>query len=224
MNEGATFTVLLNRKTVDIPGIYRFITIDRNGSIEVWRTKPQWRSGIWESPDNSYPIGVVDDSVDIRKTKVLIWKTGDGKYFNFDKILKEEGFIRWQLRNNLELNESQKISFVEGDDVEIPNGYKFAAIDANGDICVFKEEPSLETKGEYSTYKGKGKAQVGVAVWNWSKLPGKPTEFKEAIPEVEKIMPDFVKELKDGLDLGGELNDSGAFKIVFPKYGDIEKL
>lgn len=218
------FTVLINRKTLDIPATYQFITIDRDGNLEVWLSKPQWRSGVWQSAQAGYPIASIDDSIDIPKTKVLIWKTRNNDFFDFDRIFKEEGFSSWQFRKNINLLESQKISFVEGDEVEIPIGYKFAAVDANGDICVFKEEPNLTDSGEYPTYKGKGKAQVGVAVWDWSKLPEKPSNFKDAIPKVQKIMPDYVFELKDGFNLGEELNSSGTFKIVFPKYGDIEKL
>lgn len=218
------YTILLNRKTLEIPEKYRFISIDRDGNLEVWLSKPLWQSGVWQSPQPGYPVASINDTIDIYKTKTLLWKTQAGNFFDFDRIFKDEGFSSWQLRKNVNLLESQKVSFVEGDDVEIPNGYKFVAVDANGDICVFKEEPTLSSGGKYPTYKGKGKAQVGVAVWNWSKLPSKPDNFDDAKSEVEKIMPDFVFEIKDGFKLGEELDSSGAFKIVFPKYGDIEKL
>lgn len=123
-----------------------------------------------------------------------------------------------------DLNEEEtNIDIVKDDDIKIPEGFKFVAVDGDGSINVFKEKPTIQ-KGEFDTWRGDGRSEIGQAVWNFSRLPGKPEDSKAAFPEISKILKDYVFEIKDDLDLGAKLDDKGMFKIVFPKYNEIEKL
>lgn len=147
------------------------------------------------------------------------YMSGDGwdfEYQTVEELLESEDY-------DDDLNEETNIDIVEDDDIKIPEGFKYVAVDGDGSINVFKEKPTIQ-KGEFDTWRGDGRSEIGQAVWNFSKLPGKPEDSKAAFPEISKILKDYVFEIKDDLDLGAKLDEKGMFKIVFPKYQEIEKL
>ena len=147
----------------------------------------------------------------------------DFEYQTVQDLLESESEDLADLADLADLDEETNIDIVRDDDIKIPDGYKFVAVDGDGSINVFKEKPTIQ-KGEFDTWRGEGRSEIGQAVWNFSKLPGKPEDSKAAFPEISKILKDYVFEIKDDLDLGAKLDEKGTFKIVFPKYHEIEKL
>lgn len=249
---GEYYTIRFNKTETDVLLHYKYITINPDGNMHAYRAKPVFKDACWKG--NGLLIGQVewdleylcnllripvsgrsrtndqDQMLFLRKVaicKTLIWTTFQDAYFDFDRIFRSmKCFDTWKTQYGDKLVESRgvKISFVDGDDVEIPVSYKFIAVDANGDVCVFKDEPELDDSGKYPVFKGKAKAQVGVAVWNWAEIDGSPKDFESAAPKVGKIMPDFKYEIYPGFKIGDELDQTGKFKIIFPKYSDIERL
>lgn len=172
-------------------------------------------------PFNSNGFFLDDFGVDEKSKTVYLTVNGNITALKVDELNEDSDYDYTGYFDDL--NEETNIDIVEDDDIKIPEGFKYVAVDGDGTINVFKEKPTIQ-KGEFDTWRGDGRSEIGQAVWNFSKLPGKPEDSKAAFPEISKILKDYVFEIKDDLDLGAKLDDKGMFKIVFPKYHEIEKL
>ena len=211
-----------------LPPAYTWAAVDDSGSILLFKSEPRYVQGLWKGRAK-FEIGYCQFYPEVNQHDIqdLYWKISNVSAQKFlayrDHIIKKIFVDKRALNDIWSLSEArlnEGTITLQGDDVDLPDGYKFVAIDANTDINVFKEEPTLSG----GSWSGSGKKQIGVAVWDFTELPGKPTTMKDAIPEIQKQLSNFKYEIKDELNFQKELEKTGKFKYFFGKYSEIEKI
>ena len=213
-----------------VPPTYIWACVDSSGAIALFKNEPRFRDGNWRGRARFeigncefYPGTTEEDAREmvwkisnVSAQKFLSYRNHIIKKIHIDKVLLRD---IWSMsENDISLNE--KVVKLRGDEIELPDSYEYAAVDMNTDLCIFKEEPKLQG-GKWS---GKGKKQIGVCVWDFSKLDGSPTTMDKAEPKIKKIISRFKFKMKDGGDLHKTLEDTNSFKYFFGKYDKIEKL
>lgn len=244
-----TNLVKFGGREVEVSSEFTHLALDIDGKWSIFKDKPRFikSRGAWKG-QGQQEFGVSSFDHDYLEKEWSVHTAANTKHFllgfcgrcvqeldpetvlDLDFQIKERWKIFKDWQANRDLFESQDpleahtMSFQEGDEVEIPAKFTHIAVDANGDICVFKKEPTLKTTGEYATWSGSGRKQIGVAVWDFAKLEGKPKDFENAKKVIAEDLEDFRFMIEDVLDFGDVLNQTGKFKIVFAKYNEIDKL
>lgn len=223
-----TQVVNFGNKDSGVPSDYEWAAINDSGDIQLFKSEPRYVNGLWKGKGR-FTIGYVQfyPEVTVFDIQDMYWKISNikaSKFLSYRNHIIKRIYVDGKSLNDIwslsegKMNEAS--IKLQGDTIDLPDGYTHVAVDVNTDICVFKAEPKLKN----GIWKGKGKTQIGVAVWNFSKLEGNPTSMTEAKPKILEFIGEMKYELKDGFNLQKELKNTGKFKYFFGKYSEIEKL